>query len=66
MVHRHRADPLETVNLASDPAHGAVLENLRTSLRKWQWETGDPWVCGPDHVLEDKLQPRCRPLHNGL
>uniref|UniRef100_H3D975 N-sulfoglucosamine sulfohydrolase (sulfamidase) n=1 Tax=Tetraodon nigroviridis TaxID=99883 RepID=H3D975_TETNG len=61
-----RADPLETVNLASDPAYSGVLENLRQSLQKWQWETGDPWVCGPDYVLEDKLEPRCRPLYNGL
>eukprot|EP00066_Takifugu_rubripes_P006939 XP_003972080.1 PREDICTED: N-sulphoglucosamine sulphohydrolase [Takifugu rubripes] len=61
-----RTDPLETVNLASDPSYSTVLENLRQSLQKWQWETGDPWVCGPDYVLEDKLEPRCRPLYNGL
>ncbi|XP_029950991.1 N-sulfoglucosamine sulfohydrolase [Salarias fasciatus] len=61
-----RTDPLETKNLASDPAFGAVLESLRQSLQKWQWETGDPWVCGPDYVLEDKLEPRCQPLYNGL
>lgn len=61
-----RADPLERVNLASDPSYSTVLENLRQSLQKWQWETGDPWVCGPDYVLEDKLEPRCRPLYNGL
>lgn len=63
---RRRADPLETVNLASDPSYSSVLQNLRQSLQKWQWETGDPWVCGPDYVLEDKLEPRCRPLYNGL
>lgn len=62
----HRADPLETVNLASDPSYSTVLESLRQSLQKWQWETGDPWVCGPDYVLEAKLEPRCRPLYNGL
>ncbi|XP_038570059.1 N-sulphoglucosamine sulphohydrolase-like isoform X1 [Micropterus salmoides] len=61
-----RADPLETRNLVADPSYSAVLENLRQSLQKWQWETGDPWVCGPDYVLEDKLQPHCRPLYNGL
>uniref|UniRef100_A0A8D2ZWJ9 N-sulfoglucosamine sulfohydrolase (sulfamidase) n=1 Tax=Scophthalmus maximus TaxID=52904 RepID=A0A8D2ZWJ9_SCOMX len=59
-------DPLETRNLVSDPSQGAVLESLRQSLQKWQWETGDPWVCGPDYVLEDKLEPHCRPLYNGL
>ncbi|XP_042290726.1 N-sulphoglucosamine sulphohydrolase [Thunnus thynnus] len=61
-----RTDPLETRNLASDPSLSAVLESLRQSLQKWQWETGDPWVCGPDYVLEDKLEPHCRPLYNGL
>uniref|UniRef100_A0A8C9YKP6 N-sulfoglucosamine sulfohydrolase (sulfamidase) n=1 Tax=Sander lucioperca TaxID=283035 RepID=A0A8C9YKP6_SANLU len=61
-----RTDPLETRNLVSDPNYSAVLESLRQSLQKWQWETGDPWVCGPDYVLEDKLEPHCRPLYNGL
>ncbi|KAM4603515.1 N-sulfoglucosamine sulfohydrolase [Polymixia lowei] len=61
-----RADPEETRNLASDSAYSAVLESLRQGLQKWQWETGDPWVCGPDYVLEDKLEPRCRPLYNGV
>lgn len=61
-----RADPLESRNLASDPAYSQVLESLRQSLLKWQWDTGDPWVCGPDYVLEEKLEPRCRPLYNGL
>lgn len=61
-----RADPLEARNLVSDPSYSAVLESLRQSLQKWQWETGDPWVCGPDYVLEDKLEPHCRPLYNGL
>ncbi|KAM9856569.1 N-sulfoglucosamine sulfohydrolase isoform 2-T2 [Aulostomus maculatus] len=61
-----RTDPLEMKNLASDSSYSAVLESLRQSLQKWQWETGDPWVCGPDFVLEDKLEPQCRPLYNGL
>lgn len=65
-MHPHRTDPWETRNLASDPSHSAVLESLRQSLQKWQWETADPWVCGPDYVLEDKLEPHCRPLYNGL
>lgn len=66
LLHRHRADPLETTNLASDPTHRTELDSLRQSLQKWQWETGDPWVCGPDYILEDKLEPQCRPLYNGL
>lgn len=61
-----RADPLERRNLVSNPSYSNVLESLRQTLQKWQWETGDPWVCGPDYVLEDKLEPHCRPLYNGL
>uniref|UniRef100_A0A3Q2QVY6 N-sulfoglucosamine sulfohydrolase (sulfamidase) n=1 Tax=Fundulus heteroclitus TaxID=8078 RepID=A0A3Q2QVY6_FUNHE len=61
-----RTDPLETENLATDPSHSGVLENLRQLLQKWQWTTGDAWVCGPDYVLEEKLEPHCRPLYNGL
>lgn len=61
-----RTDPLETKNLVSDLSYRAVLESLRQDLQKWQWRTGDPWVCGPDYVLEDKLEPHCRPLYNGL
>ncbi|XP_063050558.1 N-sulphoglucosamine sulphohydrolase [Engraulis encrasicolus] len=61
-----RSDPTETRNLASDPAYGDVLEALRDLLLKWQWSTGDPWVCSPDAVLEAKMQPQCRTLHNEL
>uniref|UniRef100_A0A1A8RUZ1 N-sulfoglucosamine sulfohydrolase (Sulfamidase) n=2 Tax=Nothobranchius rachovii TaxID=451742 RepID=A0A1A8RUZ1_9TELE len=61
-----RSDPLETENLVSEPSYSSVLQDLKQLLQKWQWDTGDPWVCGPDYVLEDKLEPRCRPLYNGL
>ncbi|XP_004066210.4 N-sulfoglucosamine sulfohydrolase isoform X2 [Oryzias latipes] len=61
-----RSDPLEVRNLASDASYSAVLEELQQRLKKWQWETGDPWVCGPDYVLEAKLTPQCRPLYNSL
>uniref|UniRef100_A0A4W2HBN7 N-sulfoglucosamine sulfohydrolase n=1 Tax=Bos indicus x Bos taurus TaxID=30522 RepID=A0A4W2HBN7_BOBOX len=59
-------DPHETHNLAADPRYTQVLELLQTQLVKWQWETHDPWVCAPDGVLEEKLAPQCRPLHNEL
>lgn len=59
-------DPRETQNLAADPRFSKVLEALKTQLAKWQWETHDPWVCAPDGVLEEKLTPQCRPLHNEL
>lgn len=65
-LYDRRDDPHETRNRASDPALGPVLEALQGGLEKWQWGTGDPWVCGPDRVLEDKLEPRCRSLHNDL
>ncbi|XP_061844053.2 N-sulphoglucosamine sulphohydrolase isoform X1 [Nerophis lumbriciformis] len=61
-----RKDPLERKNLASDGTYIKVVEVLKQSLQKWQWETGDPWVCGPDFILEDKLEPQCRPLYNQL
>ncbi|XP_060715425.1 N-sulphoglucosamine sulphohydrolase [Tachysurus vachellii] len=60
------SDPAEQTNLASDPRHKAVLELLKDQLLKWQWETEDPWVCAPDGVLEDKMEPKCRPLYNEL
>ncbi|NWX91098.1 SPHM sulfohydrolase, partial [Nothoprocta pentlandii] len=59
-------DPGERHNLAADPRYAAVFERLRSQLLKWQWDTGDPWVCAPDAVLEEKLSPQCRPLHNEL
>lgn len=61
-----RCDPRETQNLATDPRYAPALELLRAQLAKWQWETQDPWVCAPDGVLEEKLSPQCRPLHNEL
>uniref|UniRef100_A0A8D0H612 N-sulfoglucosamine sulfohydrolase n=1 Tax=Sphenodon punctatus TaxID=8508 RepID=A0A8D0H612_SPHPU len=60
------ADPNETHNLASDPHYAQALETLQGLLRKWQWETADPWVCAPDGVLEEKLSPQCWPLYNEL
>lgn len=59
-------DPRETRNLAAEPDFAQVLEVLKAQLVKWQWETHDPWVCAPDGVLEEKLTPQCRPLHNEL
>ncbi len=35
-------DPQEAANLASDPAYGAVLAELRGRLARWMEETGDP------------------------
>ncbi|KAG8507505.1 N-sulfoglucosamine sulfohydrolase [Galemys pyrenaicus] len=59
-------DPHETRNLAADPHYAQALALLQAQLAKWQWDTQDPWVCAPGGVLEDRLSPQCRPLHNGL
>ncbi|HEY0747438.1 MAG TPA: sulfatase [Steroidobacteraceae bacterium] len=40
------ADPDEVVNLAADPAHSAVLGNLRQQVRDWRAATHDPWLPG--------------------
>jgi N-sulfoglucosamine sulfohydrolase len=40
------ADSDEVVNLAADPAHSAVLEDLRKQLRDWRAVTHDPWLPG--------------------
>lgn len=44
-------DPYERVNLAGDPAHRPVLDELSVTLREWQQATGDP-------LLEGALPPR--------
>jgi arylsulfatase A-like enzyme len=36
-----QADPFETKNLASDPAHKATLEEMRRRLAVWEKETND-------------------------
>lgn len=42
-----RADPLERVNLAGDPAHEAVRQELAGLLDRWRRESGDPLLDGP-------------------
>lgn len=37
-------DPDEVVNLADDPKHADILEELKGKLRRWQEETNDPWA----------------------
>ncbi len=39
-----KADPWEFTNLAADPAHQKTLESLKTSLKKFQENTNDPWI----------------------
>ena len=41
---------------------------LQDALYAWQNSTGDPWICSPHAVLEDKGRfkndARCLPLMN--
>lgn len=40
-------DPAENRNLASDPAHRAVLDDMRGRLQRWMQSTNDPLLKGP-------------------
>ena len=46
-----RKDPAEVRNLASDPAHRAVLERMRAELNKFRTDTHDPWLPGQASVF---------------
>jgi hypothetical protein len=39
-------DPAEAVNLVADPAHAAILEDLRRRLAGWMADTNDPLLAG--------------------
>lgn len=61
-------DPNECKNEAGNSDYESVLYKLKSTLRKWQIETNDPWICSPFAVLENtgryKENPQCLPLYN--
>jgi N-sulfoglucosamine sulfohydrolase len=51
-----RKDPAEVQNLASDPAHRAVLERMRAEMMKFRADTHDPWLPGQSAVFGHEEQ----------
>jgi len=47
LLYDDREDPFQTKNLVEDPAHKAVLEKMRQTLRKYLDQTGDKWPQPP-------------------
>lgn len=37
-------DPIEVVDLARDPYYADTLQEFRTRMEKWQWDTEDIWL----------------------
>ncbi|MDR3639620.1 MAG: sulfatase [Isosphaeraceae bacterium] len=47
-------DPFEQTNLAADPAHAALREQLERQLAGWMTRTGDSWDLNSLEPVEDK------------
>jgi len=61
-------DPHETCNLAANPNHQGILEDMRGRLQRWQRQTDDPILAGPfmppptAHMNDpDEFSPRTAP-----
>lgn len=61
-------DPEEVNNIVKKNSSRKAFEELKQRLYKWQTETGDPWICAPHAVLENKglykNNPQCLDLDN--
>jgi arylsulfatase A-like enzyme len=49
-----QADPLEQHDLAGDPRHAAVLEQLRSELLSWQVKNQDPLITRPGKGIDPR------------
>ncbi len=43
------SDPDEIVNLAEDARYADLLDTMKASLKRWQYETEDPWLIMWNH-----------------
>ncbi|XP_794467.1 N-sulphoglucosamine sulphohydrolase [Strongylocentrotus purpuratus] len=56
-------DPHELINLADDPDHQEVRQNMTTQLHSWMMETADTWHCYP-HGVRFGPDNGCGPMYN--
>ena len=54
-------DPQELKNLATDSTHKKLLNEMKSTLRDWLFQTNDPWRCMPHNML---LGGKCYPMDN--
>ncbi|KAL3274373.1 hypothetical protein HHI36_015771 [Cryptolaemus montrouzieri] len=63
-------DSEELTNLAYNDTYKVIFKELKHRLFEWQNQTGDPWLCAPHAVLENKgffkNDPQCMPLDNEI
>lgn len=48
------ADPYELKNLADDPAHAVLRQEMEAKLEVWMKRTGDSWALNSNEPVEDK------------
>jgi N-sulfoglucosamine sulfohydrolase len=50
-----KKDPVESINLAQDPAYSGVLKELRAKLRSMRVATDDPWLINDNYLMNKSL-----------